>query len=67
MMTWETGKSEYTEAEAADLLGVTIHQLREMVRDYVIRDETDLDLPVPNLRPTDLLLLKMLANQNCAA
>lgn len=67
MIAWETGKNEYNEAEAAMALGITIRQLRELVRDHVTREETDLELPVPNLRPTDLLLLKMLSEQHCAA
>ena len=66
MIPWDAGKSEYNESEAAEALGVSIRQLREMVRDYVTREDADLEVPVPNLRPTDLLLLKMLAQQQHA-
>ncbi|MBI3470956.1 MAG: hypothetical protein HY013_06325 [Candidatus Solibacter usitatus] len=44
-------------------LGITVEHLRHLVRQYVTKEDADLELPVPPLRPTDLLLLKMLAEQ----
>lgn len=67
MIPWEAGKSEYTEAEAALKLGISIEQLRSLVRQHVTRDDAELDLPVPPLKPTDLLLLKMLADHGAPA
>ena len=61
MVEWVTGKVEYTEEEAAAALGISIGQLRLLVRTHVITEETAADVPIPSFRPTDLLLLKMLS------
>ena len=62
-----TGKAEYTEEEAASTLGVSIDELRTLVRTHVIKDEVNLEAPITSFRPTDLLLLKMLAGANHVA
>lgn len=67
MVQCEAGKVEYTEAEAAGLLGISVDELRALVRRHVIKDEVEAEIPVPVFRPTDLLLLKMLHNQGAAA
>jgi hypothetical protein len=67
MIPWSAGKSEYTEAEAASTLGISVEQLRALVREHVTRGEPDLEVPVPPLRLTDLLLLKMLAERGATA
>jgi len=56
-----SGKTEYTEDEAAATLGVSIVELRSMVRTHIVKEESGLDAPIPTFRPTDLLLLKMLS------
>ena len=60
MLEWVSGKVEYTEEEAASALGISIGQLRALVRTHVIK-EVGMDVPIPSFRPTDLLLLKMLS------
>lgn len=67
MVQCETGKVEYTETEAAAVLGISVDELRALVRRHVIKEESDSELPVPVFRPTDLLLLKMLQNQGATA
>jgi hypothetical protein len=62
MLEWVSGKSEYTEEEAASALGVSIGQLRSLVRTHVIKEENGMEVPIPIFRATDLLLLKMLSN-----
>jgi len=62
-----TGKAEYTEQEAASTLGVSIDELRTLVRTHVIKDEVNLEAPITSFRPTDLLLLKMLSGAGHAA
>ena len=57
------GKPQYTEEEAACALGISIGQLRGLVRTHVIKEEVGMDVPISTFRPTDLLLLKMLAKQ----
>ena len=61
MLDWISGKAEYTEEEAASALGISIGQLRTLVRTHVIKEEVGMDVPIPSFRPTDLLLLKMLS------
>jgi hypothetical protein len=61
MVDWIAGKLEYTEEEAASALGVTIGDLRALVRTHVIREDSGAETPVPIFRPTDLLLLQMLS------
>ena len=67
MMEWVSGKLEYTEEEAASALGVSISQLRTLVRTHVIQEESGADVPIPTFRPTDLLLLKMLSEPRATA
>ncbi len=66
MLTWVSGKLEYTEDEAASALGISIGQLRSLVRTHVIKEESGVDVPIPTFRPTDLLLLKMLSDSRPA-
>ena len=61
MVHWISGKSEYTEEEAASALGVSVPELRALVRTHVTKEDIEGEIPIPTLRPTDLLLLKMLA------
>jgi hypothetical protein len=61
MVEWVSGKVEYTEEEAASALGISISDLRALVRTHVIKEEAGMDVPIPTFRPTDLLLLKMLS------
>jgi hypothetical protein len=61
MLEWVSGKLEYTEEEAASALGISIGQLRSLVKTHVIQEESGTDVPIPIFRPTDLLLLKMLS------
>jgi hypothetical protein len=61
MVHWISGKSEYTEEEAASALGVSVPELRALVRTHVTKEDLEGEIPIPTLRPTDLLLLKMLA------
>jgi hypothetical protein len=61
MLDWVSGKVEYTEEEAASALGISISQLRALVRTHVIKEDVGMDVPIPSFRPTDLLLLKMLS------
>jgi hypothetical protein len=68
MVPLEMGKLEYTVQEAAVALGLSTEELRDLVKEHVIKDDADQDLSVITLRPTDLLLLKLLSNQRgCTA
>jgi hypothetical protein len=56
-----TGKSQYSEAEAAEELGISVEQFRAMIRNHVIDRDEDLDnVPVTSFQPSDLLILRLL-------
>jgi hypothetical protein len=64
MLEWNQGKSEYSEEEAARTLGVSIWQLRDLVRAHITsRDEDLANVPLVTYRRADLLLLWMLSTQ----
>jgi hypothetical protein len=57
-----TGKSQYSESEAAEELGISVSQLRTMIRSHVVdRDEDINNVPVTTFQPSDLLILRLLA------
>ena len=57
-----TGKSQYSESEAAEELGISVPQLRTMIRSHVVdRDEDLNNVPVTTFQPSDLLILRLLA------
>ena len=67
MIPWETGKMEYTEAEAATALGVSVEELRALERQHVTKDDQDGETSIPTLRQTDLLALKIFSQQQRSA
>jgi hypothetical protein len=61
MQLSRTGKSQYSEVEAAEELGVSVDQLRSMIRSHVVdRDEDLNNVPVTTFQPSDLLILRLL-------
>jgi hypothetical protein len=55
------GKGQYSEAEAAEELGISVLQLRTMIRSHVVdRDEDLNNVPVTTFQPSDLLILRLL-------
>jgi hypothetical protein len=55
------GKGQYSEAEAAEELGISVMQLRTMIRSHVVdRDEDLNNVPVTTFQPSDLLVLRLL-------
>ena len=55
-------KSQYSEVEAAEELGISVDKLRTMIRNHVVdRDEDLTNVPVTAFQPSDLLILKLLA------
>jgi DNA-binding transcriptional MerR regulator len=56
----EFATSEYTEAEAAEKLGVSIDQLRAMVRMHILQEDGDpKDLSMTVFQRSDLLILRL--------
>ena len=61
-MISRTGKSQYTEVEAAEELGVSVERLRVMIRKHIVTSDEDLNnVPIATFQPSDLLLLRFLA------
>ena len=55
-------KSQYSEVEAAEELGISVEKLRTMIRSHVVdRDEDLTNVPVTTFQPSDLLILRLLA------
>ena len=64
MLAQNTTKSQYTEAEAADSLGVSVEQLRSLIKNYVVVAEEDLsNVPNAMFQPSDLLILRLLTGK----
>lgn len=60
-VTSRPGKGQYSEAEAAEQLGVSVLQLRSMIRSHVVDKDEDLNnVPVHTFQPSDLLILRLL-------
>jgi hypothetical protein len=54
-------KTQYSEVEAAQELGVTVEQLRVLIRSHIAQSDEDLNhIAVASFHPSDLLVLKIL-------
>ncbi len=61
-------KSQYSEREAADELGVSVEQLRTLIRSHIVETDEDLNnVSVASFHPSDLLVLKLLARQSSSS
>ncbi len=58
-MRSKEAKMSYTELEAAEKLGVSVDQLRSLVRSHISRGEENGQ--VSTFRPSDLVVLRILA------
>ena len=57
-------KTQYSELEAAQELGVTVEQLRVLIRNHIAQSDEDLNhIAIATFHPSDLLVLKLLAGQ----
>ena len=56
------GKTQYSEHEAAAELGLTVEQLRSLIRSHIAQSDEDLNhIASASFHPSDLLVLKILA------
>ena len=65
----KSNQTQYSEVEAAQELGVTVDQLRTLIRSHIAQTDEDLNhIAVASFHPSDLLVLKILAGQkgHCA-
>ena len=62
MTSAKPSKTDYSEAEAANVVGVSVEQLRLLIQKHVLNDTGRLASRVAmHFQPTDLLLLRFLA------
>ena len=54
-------KVQYSEYEAANMLGISIEQLRGLVRDHIVKEWNSAAPEVPTFHPSDLVILRVLA------
>ena len=58
-------KTQYSEAEAAQELGMSVEQLRVLIRNHIAQSDEDLNhIAMASFHPSDLLVLKILAGQS---
>ncbi len=63
--TVKPGKTQYSEHEAALELGVSVEELRVLIRSHIAETDEDLNhIAVASFHPSDLLVLKLLAGAN---
>jgi hypothetical protein len=54
-------KTQYSELEAAAELGVSLEELRTLIRSHIIETDEDLNnVPMASFHPSDLLVLRLL-------
>lgn len=54
-------KTQYSESEAAQQLGLSVDDLRTLIRRYVVIDDSDAsNVPMASFLPSDLLVLRLL-------
>jgi hypothetical protein len=58
-------KTQYSETEAAEELGISVEQLRVLIRKHIAKSDEDLlHIAVASFHPSDLLVLKILTGQS---
>ena len=61
----KANQTQYSEVEAAQELGVTVDQLRVLIRSHIAQTDEDLThIAVASFHASDLLVLKILAGQH---
>ena len=62
MLAIKPTKPQYSENEAATELGLSVEQLRTLIRNHIVETDEDLNnVPVASFQPSDLLVLKLLS------
>lgn len=58
-------KAQYSEAEVAQQLGVTVEDLRTLIRRHIVIEETEAtNVPMTTFQPSDLLVLRLLVKNH---
>ena len=54
-------KAQYSEYEAAHMLGISVDELRSLVRSHIVKDDESASPEVPTYHKADLVVLRVLA------
>ena len=66
-MPGKTTKSYYSESEAARSMGISIDELRTLIRRHIVDSEEDMsNCPKATFYPADLVVLKLLSSKAAA-
>jgi hypothetical protein len=58
-------KAQYSEAEVSQQLGITVEELRTLIRRHIVVDDTDANnVPMTTFQPSDLLVLRLLVKNH---
>ncbi len=58
-------KAQYSEAEVAQQLGVTVEDLRTLIRRHIVIEETEATIvPMTTFESSDLLVLRLLVKNH---
>ena len=61
-------KTQYSEAEAAQQLGISIEELRTLIRRHIVVEDSDANnVPMTSFQPSDLLVLRLLAKNRLSS
>jgi hypothetical protein len=63
----KSAQIQFSEPEAARMLGVSIDQLRSLVQDFIVQDDGSEGATMTTYQQTDLVLLRILARMPRAA
>ena len=61
-------KAQYSEAEAAQELGISVEDLRSLIRTYIASEDVEeASVPMATFQPSDLLVLRILTKNNLSS
>jgi hypothetical protein len=67
MLATRLTKGQYSEREAALELGITVDQLRTLIRSHIVESDEDLNnVSVASFHPSDLLVLRLLTGSGAS-
>ena len=62
ILATKSAKTQYSEQEAANELGISLEELRRLIRSHIAESDEDLNnVSVTSFHPSDLLVLKLLS------
>ncbi len=67
MLASKPPRIQYSEVEAAALLGISVERLRTLVQDHIVKEDGAGGMVIdPTFQPSDLLVLRILAGMHGA-